>query len=194
MVDCDEGKLQACPEGHELVDVVPWKISQLGRLEHSVQEPMQGLHLLRNFSWSQVSTEQGHSAASVVLKKHHTLGHQMPQTRSMLGQLRCLSAEPDGVRKLRTCRKVLHRLEQGRSAVTGRHMFVSELVFPIERPSIQVPWAKPRVSVARRVVSRHGARLRTLSGAQKSVFESRAALRTRDKIGNMERNFSEARH
>ena len=124
--------------------MVPWKISQLGRLEHSVQEPMQGLHLLRNFSWSQVSTEQGHSAASVVLKKHHTLGHQMPQTRSMLGQLRCLSAEPDGVRKLRTCRKVLHRLEQGRSAVTGRHMFVSELV-SYRTTSIQVPWAKPRV-------------------------------------------------
>ena len=56
-VDCDEGKLQAFLEGPEPVDMVP-----LGRLEYSVQELLQGLHLLRNLSWSQVSTEQGHSA------------------------------------------------------------------------------------------------------------------------------------
>ena len=37
-VDCDEGQLQAFLEGPEPVDLVPWKIYQLGRLEYSVQE------------------------------------------------------------------------------------------------------------------------------------------------------------
>ena len=99
-VDCYEGKLQAFFLSCQPADLVPWKLHQLGRVEFSLQELLQGFHLLRNLVWSQVSTEQGHSAASVVMKEHRTLGHQMPQTRSMLGQMRCLCAEPAEVRTL----------------------------------------------------------------------------------------------
>ena len=96
-VDCDKGKLQAFLEDFEPVVLVPWKIYQQGRLECSVKELVQGLHLRRDSSWSQVSTEQGHSAASVVMKKHRTLGHNMLQTAEAsqvsepfgTGQIRC---------------------------------------------------------------------------------------------------------
>ena len=74
-VDYDEGKLQAFLEGPEPVDLAPWKIDQLGRLECSVQELLCGLPLLRSLSWSQVSTEQGHSTANVAMKTHRTLEH-----------------------------------------------------------------------------------------------------------------------
>ena len=182
-VDCDEGKLQAFLEGPEPVDMVP-----LGRLEYSVQELLQGLHLLRNLSWSKFQPNKGTQQASVVMKKHRTLGHELRQTRSILGQIWCPFAEPDEVRKLRTCRKLLHRLAQSRSAVTRRHMFVSEMVSPSSEFNSGAV-GNTACSVARRVVSHDVSRWRTVSDAQKSVFVGRAATWTREKIRNMQRNF-----
>ena len=100
-VDRDEGKLQA------FLHCLSLSIWCRGRFSSSVawstqcKNSCKVFNLLRNPSWSQVSTEQWHSAASAVMKKHRTLGHQMLQTRSLLGQLRCLFVEPVVVRKLR---------------------------------------------------------------------------------------------
>ena len=81
---------------------------------------------------------------------------------------------------------MLYRLEQSSSAVTSRHMFTSELVSLSRDLSSGAVGAGER-SVARRVAPRLFrslacfARWRALSGAQKSVFEGRAALGTCEK-------------
>ena len=67
-------------------------------------------------------------------------------------------------------------------------MFVSEFVSPSNDLHVGAV-GKITCSVARRVVSRHVTRWRTPSGAQKSFFESSAAIMTRENIVNMQRKF-----
>ena len=67
-------------------------------------------------------------------------------------------------------------MEQSRSAVTGRHTFVSELV-SLSSDLTSGAVGKTACSIPRRVVSRHSARWRTLSDAQRSDFVGRAAIR-----------------
>ena len=135
--------------------------------------------MLRNLSWSKVFTEQGHSAASVV-KKH--------RTRSMFGQMRSLFAELDEVRTLHKCRKVftVRKTEDPLPPAVTR-LFLSW--FPIELPPFRCRGQKRVFGRSLGGVSRQSARWRTLSSAHKSVVKSRAATKTREKIGNMQRNF-----
>ena len=67
-------------------------------------------------------------------------------------------------------------------------MFLSELVSLSSDLSSGAVGTGER-SVARRVAHRLFARWRALSGAQKSVFEGRAALGTRENVWKIERNF-----
>ena len=96
------------------------------------------------------------------MKKHRTLRLLVVQTRSMLGPMRCLFSETFEEWKFRKCREVLYRWEKSTSAVTGRHMFVSMLVsLSSDLDSGAVGGGE--CSVARLVVTRHGARCRVLS-------------------------------
>ena len=95
---------------------------------------------------------KGHSEASVMMKKHRTLGNQMLSTLSMLGQMLRLFPEPVEARKLRKCREMF--LPSGSEQIPCHwpsHVCFG-VGFPVERPSIQVLW------VRRRLFSRHDAR------------------------------------
>lgn len=80
------GDIRAMEESpdDELLNKV-WMLQKIGFEEQTL---IQGLDLVRNCSWSQVSTEQGHQASSAIIKRHRA-GMYMMQVRSMLGQMRC---------------------------------------------------------------------------------------------------------
>ena len=79
LCDHPQNRLEELLAGDQPSEEVSSRIWSLGRLGYSTTELCDGIHMLGRMSWSQVRTEQGHSAASVVMKQHRMMGQEMMQ-------------------------------------------------------------------------------------------------------------------
>ena len=178
---CDQpsdrlGELLAGDEPEEEVSNHIWR---LGRSGYSKAELCDGIAMLGQLSWSQVSTEQGHSAASVVMKQHRMLGQEMMQCRSMILQMRCLFAELPEVKKLNHLRTSLLRLQARRSTIGGRQTYVQELLEVARGLRHTGQDAVHELQIAKGVFARHGVRWRAMTREQQLAYELRGQMRTR---------------
>ena len=155
-------------------DALLQKIWLLHRLGCEEQTLLQGIKLLRNLSWSQVSTEQGHQASSCIMKRHRA-GMHMMQVRSMLGQSRCLFSKSSEVLMLDKCRLQLARLQRRRPQyITGRQAYLGEIIDFSATIAGERRQAAPKF--IHRLVSGHGRLWKQMSNANKDVYEQKARL------------------
>ena len=67
----------------EPIDQTSWKFWRLLKLGYSRDKLLEGLSVLSRGSWSTSVTEQGHAAASGLLKLHRMYGDRTVQDRAL---------------------------------------------------------------------------------------------------------------
>ena len=170
--DVEEG-VDALVRGDEPSEPVAWSIWQLAKIGFDVGELCQGVRLLRGLPWSQVSTEQGHSAAAVVMKKHRLYGSLMLQSKSMLLQMAILCRPCPQQKKLDRLRSALNRLDRSLpQRANGRHLFVSELISVATE--LTTGGVSAEVNIGKRLLMKHGEHWRAKTPAQQAVFHRKA--------------------
>jgi len=183
--------LDALIAGPEPTEAVTWSVWQLCRAGYSRSEVEEALSLMANLPWSQVSTEQGHSAASVVMKKHRMYGQQMLQTRSMMRQLAVLFNECPEQRKLEQCRKALAKLGRAQPhKLGGRQVFIGQLItVATELQSGQ----SSEAAIGKLIVARSGERWRALTEEQRNSMRARASVLVAEKLQALEEKTQKAK-
>jgi len=86
------------------------KIWTLARLNYDESTLLEGIELLRRVGWTTNSTEQGHSASSIVLRFHRACGTTM-QIRGVLHQCRALATSTSEEKCLVRAEAKLRRLQ-----------------------------------------------------------------------------------
>ena len=108
---------------------VLFKIYEMMRVGMSVSLIMDGLCAMSRCSWSTMTEEQGHAAASLVMKAHRDYGLQTLQARSMMVQCRPMFARCPLAQKIVRKQALIdasRTTQVGR--ITGRQIFLQELV------------------------------------------------------------------
>lgn len=178
--------------GPQPTQSVAWSIWQLGSVGYSMDELTLALQLMRNLPWSQVSTEQGHSAASCIMKKHRMYGQEMLQTRSLLRQLAVLCNEDLEQKKLEECRKSLAKLDRRRPRrAGGPQVFLSEML--TVATELTVSDLSNHVAVGRRIVARAGQRWHSLTQVQRERYDIKARLMAAQRVEELEKQRDEAK-
>lgn len=179
-------------DGPQPTQAVAWAAWQLGQLGYSRAELTSALELMRNLPWSQVSTEQGHSAASVVMKKHRLYGQALLQSRSMLGQLAILFNECPEQKKLEQLRRAYENLEKSQpQKCVGIHVYVSEMV--TVATELLVAGRCLERTIAKRIICNSGERWRGLSVVQRERFDVKAQVLRAERQSELNDKKEEAR-
>lgn len=115
-------------------DVVLWKIFEMMRLGMSEDTALDGLQLLSRCSWFTTAEEQGHVAASSLMKLHREYGTATLQCRSMMIQARSMFAESKDERKLKALRGRLAKVKKHNvNYITGRQVFLRHLNYEVQK-------------------------------------------------------------
>ena len=185
--------MDALLAGDEPAEEVASCIWRLGKAGYSKDELVDGIKMLGKLPWSQVSTEQGHSAASVVMKRHRMLGQEMMQCRSLLSQMRCLFAELPEVRKLNHLRSSLVRLQARRGSIGGRQTYVQELLEVARGLRHTGQDSCHELHIAQEVFARHGVRWKAMTREQQTAYEMRGRIRTGEAQEQQCQHFTETK-
>lgn len=185
-----EEEVAKLAEGPQPTEAVSWAVWQLCRVGYPRPEVLEGLQLLRLLPWSQVSTEQGHSAGSVAMKKHRLMGQAMLQSRSMLRQAACLFRECPEQVKLNRLRDALGRLRKYQPQKMGaRQAYISEVLLLAAELR---PDTNPDADLARRLVARCGERWNRLSDDHKHRYFLKAQVLVAERCDALEGKKQEA--
>lgn len=185
-----ERALDELAVGPQPTEAVSWAAWQLCALGYPRAELVAALELLRSLSWSQVSTEQGHSAGSVVMKRHRLLGQAMLQSRSMLRQVACMFGEsPEQVKlaRLRTALAKLHRCQPQK--LGARQAYISEVLLLSKELHGH---ADRDGALSRRLVARCGQRWCQLSHEHQHRYEVKSKALQAERTEELERKKQEA--
>lgn len=152
-----------------------WKIWTLLRMGFCDQDILDGLRAWRRASWSTTTVEQGHSAASGLMKAHRQYGVQTVQDRAMLLMARPLMSETPDDKKLRALEAKVAALGRRRfSRCTGRQVYFRDLVLTARR--LAVDGRRVRKTIGKTFMRTHGANWRAMAPARRQAYERRAAL------------------
>ena len=159
----------ALPPPEEELSLKIWTLIRLGMDRTTLEE---GISLVQRLSWSTNTTEQGHSAASRVLRHHRVCAVTM-QVRSVVCQARALFSVPVEETQLENSRAKLRRLQSKHPQTIGaKSAFLGELLSICSGGIHAARHNNP--GWGKRVVARHGACWRSLTSAQKHVYEHTA--------------------
>ena len=139
-----------------------------------INEVAEGVSLLKDVPWSSEAVEQGHAAASRLLRKHKTLGMKSCQARATVVHLASLFSQPDEVAKISRLEQRIARLQQIQpQRITGRHVFFGDLqrLAKSQRDS----GMGLALDVGKKITKRHSERWDRMPYDRKRPFESRAA-------------------
>ena len=149
-----------------------WRLAQLGYDEASL---LQAIELLRRVGWSTNSTEQGHSAASAIVRFHRGASGTTMQIRSVLHQCRALFAPTSEEKRLERANAKLRRLQtKNPNKIGAKAALVGELLDIAARGTLAV--THDSHSRAKKVVARSGAIWRSLSRDQRDVFAQKSLV------------------
>lgn len=136
------------------------------------QELVKAISLLQCVGWSTNATEQGHSAASRVIR-HHDCCTATLQVRSVLWQARALYQRDEAIVELEKSKSKLHKLqEKVPNRIGAKQAFVSELLCIAATDSFRS--RHPGENCGKMAVQRHAAIWRDMPSAAKSVYQRRA--------------------
>jgi hypothetical protein len=165
--------LDSLRDGAEPEEPTTWKIWTLDRLGFPRDTLLDGLELMSQISWSQISSEHGHQPLSVTMKLHRHLSELMLRTRSTLGLMRPLfQVTEDEKIEYRIMEELaaLRRKVPSRSA--ARHMYCRDLL----NLAAAQQQAGRRVSkgIGKRIVAKHGIMWQELDDQRKEMYEKQA--------------------
>jgi hypothetical protein len=104
------------------------KIYQLLSMGMSIARLEPAVNLLGELGWSTKGTEQGHAAASSIMKQHGQYSSHTMQSRSLLVQAQPLFQDDPDVKAIARLTSRMERLSRRQpQRITGRHMLVKAL-------------------------------------------------------------------
>lgn len=120
--------LQLLSQGPRPSEEVSAKIYDALLLGLDVEELARGVELLRDLPWSSEAVEQGHAAASRVLKAHRQLGAKAAQARAMISHISSLVSMSEEEKRIAKLVDRCTRLQNVQvERITGRHVFFGDL-------------------------------------------------------------------
>lgn len=154
-------------------DEVSKKIRELLDIGVDIREVAEGVSLLRDVPWSSKVVEQGHAAASRILRRHKTLGAKSTQARSTVVHLAPLVGPPSLSKGIDDCEaRIAALLRKRPQGITGRHAFLGslqELLKQQRDDGRDVP-----SDMGQKITARHGARWQAMSIEHRTTYEARA--------------------
>ena len=160
---------------------------------------MDGLEKLSRCSWTTMAEEQGHVAASSLLKLHKQYGIQTLQCRAMVCQARPLFAENPIHKKIDAKSKQKEALTSKQTnRITGRHLFLRGLHREADR---MLSDGRSMPSDMRNTIfMKHGGRWNNLHPEKKAKFDDQvehardeAEAAARDKVQKLDEEIEELR-
>lgn len=157
-----------CP--HELVSSKIWRLLRMG---FPAEELELGVRLMGQLGWSTKVVEQGHAAASVVMKCHRQYGSHTMQGRSFLVQARPLLQGDVEDKVIGQLRERIHKLERLQpQRVGGRHMYMKSL--REQAATMQAAGRQWDHDIGKVIMKGHGAKWKALTAQQRQRFERSA--------------------
>jgi hypothetical protein len=154
-------------------DSTSYKIWQLLRLGYPEETLLGGLEIMSRLSWSSKLVEEGHAAASVLMRLHKQYGAETMMTRAMLCQSRALfSTSPSQAKEEAIQMQLLRLSRRNPEKLSAKHAFVKEMVALAERRRNN--GTAMRVDFVKTIIKNHGQRWADLQVWAKRAFEEKA--------------------
>ena len=151
---------------------------------------MAGLMLLRHAPWSSEAVEQGHAAASRLIRRHKDLGAKSCMGRALvMHMIPLFTAPPDAHRRaqLEARLETLQSLQVSR--ITGRHVYFGDLQ---QMAKTQMDLGKEiAIDAAKGITKKHSKFWNAMDEGRRAVFNARASElqdqkreQLRDRVGD----------
>ena len=165
--------LKAGPQPEEPVTAKIWQLLHLGFNDLQLKR---GLDLLMDCPWGTATVERQHASATLVKKHHPEYGLESLVSRAFFHTLRlCLPGQSPEEKHLAAQQRKLERLvQQNPQRITGRHVFVKDLMS--EASGRKARGKATPSAVSKTIIKRHGSRWQQMGPRDKDKYSSRAAL------------------
>lgn len=157
-----------CPEHDEVM----FKIWEMMRLGMGVGLIVEGLEALSRCSWTTMAEEQGHVAASSLMRLHRQYGVETLQGRAMVLQCRPLFAPSKIEKQIRQKEIQLQAVSRKQvRRISGRQLFLRDL--HRETGKLRSSGRAVPSTIVKSLFAKHGKRWRALTVAQRRRFDAR---------------------
>ena len=147
-----------------------FKMFEMLRVGMGAEAVLEGLRAMARCSWSTLSEEQGHVAASGLMKLHREYGASTLQCRAMMLQCRPFFTATKEQQAVEAKRRQVAKLETKHVAkFTGRQLFLKYLTQEVDR--LRSNGRKFPAGVKQTVFNKHGARWRSLPDHRRRNYE-----------------------
>jgi hypothetical protein len=161
-------------------EVNTWKLYEIMRLQLGKTVVLDLLACMDRASWTITPTEQGHVAASGVMRRHKEYGIETLIPRSNLIQMRPLLHDGAEAKALAAKeRKLVAINRKNPNYFTGRQLFVQELNAEVAKFRRDGRVVLPKIEIA--IMKGHAKRWRDMDGHRREEYERRAKLARTDK-------------
>jgi hypothetical protein len=172
--------LDALLAGDRPREEVKQRIWELLKRGCNRQDILDSLELMSQAGWSSTTVEQGHVAASVVMRFHHELTEARMRARAFVVQCRPLFTSSPLDRKIAGLESQVATVARRRPQnITGRQTYVRQLVDTAKEQA----WGSRKVNcqVTKAVIQKHGKLWRAAGRARRLSCESAAESARQDK-------------